>query len=201
MILVFQRTGQKRYAVFARRSPLPDLEMNPAPGYDTLMPHDLLHLVVEAQLGLKRGIFGQLAAGGDAGTFHPIPHAGENTRAAARVRNRIKSKGKSLLREGRDDSEQSERAAYICWYEWLARSKARDQLKVSKPMAQTASQLRGVARAKKDHTFSEQKMAEICRHLDELSAHWSNLEVGESMSIHWPDLTVSTSPSWTVDKE
>ena len=70
MTLVFRRTGQRRYAVEVQRPGLPDLEMNPAPGYDPLMPHDMMHLVVEAQLGLTRGIFGQLAAGGTAGTFH-----------------------------------------------------------------------------------------------------------------------------------
>ena len=31
MILVFRRTGQRRYAVLAQRPGLPDLEMNPAP--------------------------------------------------------------------------------------------------------------------------------------------------------------------------
>lgn len=38
------------------------VEMNRAPGYDPLMPHDLLHLIVESELGLTRGIFGQLAS-------------------------------------------------------------------------------------------------------------------------------------------
>lgn len=64
MILVFRRTGEKRYAVEALRKGLPVVEMNPAPGYDQLIPHDMMHLVVEAQLGLTRGIFGQLAVAG-----------------------------------------------------------------------------------------------------------------------------------------
>jgi hypothetical protein len=44
--------------------------MNSAPGYDDLMPHDLQHFIVERTLGIRNGIFGQLAHGGSAGTFH-----------------------------------------------------------------------------------------------------------------------------------
>ena len=66
MLLIFRRTGQRRYAVEARRTSFPDVEMNPAPGYDQCIPHDMMHLVVEAKLGLTRAVFGQLAAGGDA---------------------------------------------------------------------------------------------------------------------------------------
>ena len=193
MIIVFQRTGQRRYAVLAKRSPLPDLEMNPAPGFDALMPHDLLHLVVEAQLGLKNGIFGQLAAGGDAGTFHPIVVPGESSRAASRLRTRVRAKGKALLRKGREESAQSERATYICWYAWLARAKNRARKNVGSNMATQAKQLRGVGPKSEPHTLNASKIDEICKHLDDLSSYWSRLQVGESLSVLWPDLTVSES--------
>src|SRR5215217_5827772 len=107
MIVIFRRTGQRRYAVEAKRRLFPDLEMNPAPGYDSLMPHDLMHLVVEAQLGLTRGIFGQLAAGGTAGTFHPSVTSSESSRETARASKRVAARGKKLLKEGRDDCVQS----------------------------------------------------------------------------------------------
>jgi hypothetical protein len=195
MILVFRRIGQRRYAVEAKRAPFPDVEMNPAPGYDERMPHDLMHLVVEAQLGLKRGVFGQLAAGGDAGTFHPSLKPNESLREAARVRRRLKTRGKTLLRDGRDESAQSERATYICWYEWLARSKSSDRRAAAQAMAQQARQVRDVASATELHALSERKLEEICQHLDELSSQWSRLEVGQSMAVRWPDLAVSTSPA------
>ena len=101
MILIFQRTGQRRYAIQATRPRLPDVVMSPAAGYDPLMPHDLMHLVVEAQLGLDGGVFGQLAAGGNAGTFHPISDGDASARAAARVRHRMNRRGTKLMREGR----------------------------------------------------------------------------------------------------
>ena len=68
MDVEFRRTGERRYAVTIIVPGRPMLEMNPAPGYDTRMPHDLIHFVVERELGIRHGIFGQLAAGGTAGT-------------------------------------------------------------------------------------------------------------------------------------
>src|SRR5215207_7392869 len=97
MVLVFRRTGQRRYAVLAQRSGFPDQEMNPAPGYDPLMPHDMMHLVVEAQLGLRRAVFGQLASGGDAGTFHLQVQRDQSSRELTRVSNRVKARGKRLM--------------------------------------------------------------------------------------------------------
>jgi len=46
--------------------------VNPAPGYDPVLPHDLQHFIVERALGIEGAVFGQLAAGGTAGTFHVI---------------------------------------------------------------------------------------------------------------------------------
>ena len=175
MIVVFRRTGQRRYAIETKRELFPDLEMNPAPGYDPIMPHDLMHLVVEAQLGLRRGIFGQLAAGGDAGTFHAPFTTKKGTRELTRIRRRVKTRGRKLLSEGRGESMQSERAAFICWNEWMARSKSSDQKKLSRSTS-------GV--------LDEEKLSEICTHLDHLSSYWSRLEVGESMAVNWPDLDV-----------
>ena len=174
MIVVFRRTGQRRYAVEAKRELFPDLEMNPAPGYDPLMPHDLMHLVVEAQLGLKRGIFGQLAAGGDAGTFHPPFTTEKSSRELTRIRRRVKARGQKLVSKGRDEAVQSERAAFICWNVWMARSKSSNR----------------ISRATSSELLDDKKMSEICEQLDQLSSHWSRLEVGESMAVSWPDLAV-----------
>lgn len=179
MIVIFRRVGQRRYAVEVKREPLPDLEMNPAPGYDPFMPHDLMHLVVEAQLGLSRGVFGQLAAGGNAGTFHPTFKANETSRQIARVRRRVKAVGKKLLQEGQDESAQSERATFICWQAWRARSES------------SAKQVRDVNTASGFRVLDERKLSEICEHLDELSSRWSSLEVGQSMAVSWPDLAVT----------
>ena len=185
MLLIFRRTGQRRYAVEARRASFPDVEMNPAPGYDRCIPHDMMHLVVEAKLGLTRAVFGQLAAGGDAGTFHLSPQSQGTTRDLSRLRKTQKARGQKLLREGRDEAVQSERATFICWNEWLARSQSNSQT-----MTQQAKQVREGTPAKELRKLDETKLADICRHLDELSSHWSSLNIGEAMTVRWPDLAV-----------
>ena len=173
MTIVFRRTGQQRYAVEALRPGLPVLEINPAPGYDSRIPHDMMHLVVEAQLGLKRGIFGQLAVGGDAGTFHIPATPGANSRQLTRTRKRVSTRGRKLLSAGRDECAQSERAAFICSQEWLARKQSKQ------------------AKTRREQSvLNQRKLDEICEHLDELSAHWLRLRVGESMAVAWPDLAI-----------
>ena len=195
MIVIFQRTGQRRYAVEAQRPGRPDVVMNPAPGYDRLIPHDMMHLVVEAQLGLTRGVFGQLAAGGDAGTFHVPINADESSRKLARVRKRLRAKGRKMLKESRDDSARSERATNICWYEWLARSSSSDQKKLSQTMEKQAKQVRDTAADAELSMLTERKLDEICKHLDQLSSQWSSLEVGQSIAVRWPDLAIVTVPA------
>lgn len=192
MVVVFRRVRERGYAVEARRLAFPDLEMNPAPGYDQRIPHDLMHMVVEAQLGLNHAVFGQLAAGGDAGTFHPVFTEHGTSREIARVRTRVKERGRKLLREGRDDCAQSERATYICWQHWLAKSRSNELKAVSRGMAEQAKQVRGVANAKELSQLNQNKLAEICEHLDALSSCWSNLKVGQSMAVRWPDLAIAT---------
>lgn len=190
MIVVFRRTGQRRYAVEARREDFPDLVMDPAPGYDQLMPHDLMHLVVEAQLGLTRAIYGQLAAGGTAGTFHLLVKSDESSRELKRAGKRVRARGEKLLKKGQDDCARSERATYICWQEWLARSSSGDRKERAHTMAKQAAQLKGVATEGELRTLNPRKLNEICEHLDQLSIEWSSLKVGETMAVRWPDLGI-----------
>lgn len=191
MILVFRRTGQRRYAVVAKRESLPDFEMNPAPGFDPLMPHDLMHLIVEAVLGLKRGIFGQLTAGGDAGTFRTALDSKAQRRIAVRTRKR----GRKLLQEGRSDCALSEKATFLCWHEWRSRSSSIDQQKASKAMTEQARLVRDVLKTNEIRALNTKKLDEICHHLDELSSRWSRLQVGESMAVRWPDLALLSDPA------
>jgi hypothetical protein len=186
MTLVFRRTGQRQYAVEVQRPGRPDLEMNAAPGYDPLMPHDMMHLVVEAQLGLTRGIFGQLASGGNAGTFRVSVDRDQSSRQLTRTRKRVTARGKNLLKDGRDDCAQSERATYLCLHEWRARSASREQ----RSQAQTLAQQARETVSAKELRLNQRKLDEICKHLDQLSAQWSSLAIGQSMAVAWPDLNI-----------
>jgi hypothetical protein len=170
MHVEFRRTGERRYAVTIIRSGRPALEMNPAPGYDGRMPHDLIHFVVERELGIRHGIFGQLAAGGTAGTFHPVACGVAPGREARRQQRAVAKRGETLQRQGRADSAMSERAADVCRRAWLAR-KAGGKVGATGAMP-----------------CSAQELARICDVLDELSAAWARLGFGEALTLDWSDV-------------
>lgn len=71
MMVSFIKTGLRRYGLLVQRERAPELAINPAPGYHAHLPHDMLHFVAEAEWRLDGAVFGQLAAGGDAGIFIP----------------------------------------------------------------------------------------------------------------------------------
>ncbi|MBS1792038.1 MAG: hypothetical protein JST85_30305 [Acidobacteria bacterium] len=183
----FRRTGERRYAVTIHRSGQAPMEMNPAPGFDPLMPHDLLHFIVESELGLRHGIFGQIAEGGTAGTFISMAAAGESNREVGRSRRRANRRGDKLLREGRDDSAQSEHATYVCLQEWLARSADPARRKLAQPLAWNANQSGSQQTAEEAKVLNDSMVNRICARMDELSAQWSALAVGESLTVHWPN--------------
>lgn len=168
MKIEFRRTGERRYAVVVYRRDRSVLEMNPAPGYDPLMPHDMLHYAVEHELGLRTGIFGQLAGGGNAGTFHEVP-GDRDGRDTARRRRRLARRGAKLVRDGRIDSARSEEAAAASHRTWLSRRKGA-------ALPPDGSEI-----------VSERALERIHARLDSLSATWSGLGVGESMVVDWPD--------------
>jgi hypothetical protein len=186
MRVEFHRTGERRYAVVIWRDGETKLEMNPAPGFDPLMPHDLLHFLVEQELGLKKAIFGHVAAGGSAGSFTKYPSETQNSRKEARERRKVKQKGEKLQKkDGMDEYFQSERATFFCWQNWLANS-ADPQLRArAEEMQATAQSVFGTMTNKEKEIFTEKKLAQIRKRMDELSRHWSSLKINQSMSLEW----------------
>ncbi len=184
MDVEFRRTGERRYALAVHRKDLPPFEIG-GPGYDPIMPHDLQHFIVESELGLTHGIFGFLAAGGDAGG---APHlgAGEPPRAATRRRAKAARRDRKLLRRGgRDDGPASERATSICWYEWLRRSRDPERRARAAALAERAKNVLAVMPAREREAFTEELFTRVCARMDELSARWADLDVGESFSVAW----------------
>jgi hypothetical protein len=185
MRIEFRRTGERRYAVTIHRLDQSILEMNPAAGYDPLMPHDLLHYVVESELGLRSGIFGQIARGGNAGTFHLVPQQTDGGRRATRRRRRLAKRGAKLLREGREDATMSERAVYLCLHEWLAR-RADPELEVLN--------MRGLLKVGQKRVspgvyegIPQQYLDRMCARLDSLGRRWASLDIGESIIVDWSE--------------
>jgi len=162
--VTFERTGQRRYAVTVERREATDLRVDPAPGYDPLLPHDLVHFVVEVEAGLRDGIFGQLAAGGNAGLF--LPTQEQRTKAwGRRVDRRNRSTGREMGR--------SEELAAQVFPRWLRRRGLvpGSHYGLTEPPPTT---------------LTEDELDRLFRQLDDLSREWRSLAVGQSMTVTWP---------------
>jgi hypothetical protein len=160
----FERTGHRRYAVAVLRRQHGDLRMDPAPGYSDLIPHDLVHLVVEEEFGLRNGIFGQLAAGGNAGTFVPTEEL--RTKAWAR---QVERRNRST---GRDMGRSEDLAAQV-YPRWLRHS---GHLPESQHVRQDPPPT----------DLSDTDLDQAFKRLDTLSNRWRAVEIGASMTVVWP---------------
>jgi len=184
MQVEFHKTGERRYAVVIRRENLPDLEMNPAPRFDVLVPHDMLHFLVEQELGLQHGIFGQIARGGTAGTFHQASSKSKS-RADSRLRRKTAQRGKKLLKVNTDDCAQSERATFICLHDWLAHSGNAERHRRADEMKPNLESILGQMPDGERKILNKEKLARVRCRMDELSAQWSVLPLNQSMTLEW----------------
>jgi len=149
------RTGERRYSVSVEGPGIDPLIMDPAPGYDTKMPHDMAHFIVENEMGIEGGLFGQLAAGGHAGTFRPVE--------GGKMPSRKAKKGGRLAAESRNDADLSERLVYWVWQIWTGHP-------------DKAAPVKG---------YTETDIQHICSRFKEISAEWEALTVGGSLTLGW----------------
>lgn len=158
-----ERTGHRRYAVAVLRTLHGDLRMDPAPGYSDLIPHDLVHLVVEEEYGVRDGIFGQLAAGGNAGTFVPTQEL--RTKAWARkTERRNRSTGTEM--------DRSEALAAAVYPRWLRHRGLR-------PDPHHRRQEPALA------DFEDADLDRVFQRLDTLSVRWGDLGIGDALTAPW----------------
>jgi hypothetical protein len=174
--VAFKRTGERRYTVTVFRDGLPPHEFG-GPGYDAKMPHDLQHFIVERELGIKHGIFGFLAAGGESRGDER-----EHGREASRRRRKGKRRDERMIRQGkRADGDSSEAAAFLCWCEWLRRSGDARVKEVAEKISSTPARVAEEAR----RLYGDESLARVCACMDELSDRWSRLAIGESFTVPW----------------
>src|SRR3546814_5992335 len=91
-------SGERRYSMRIEREGLPVLVMDPAPDFEPDLPNDMVHFAVEAALGLKMGVFGQIAAGGDAGSFHVEAGGTRSAKERQRAVRKQDAKGAKLTK-------------------------------------------------------------------------------------------------------
>jgi len=109
MIVTFTRTSDRRYRVSVEGDGIDAAYLDPAPGYDDRLPHDAAHFIVENELGIRGGIFGQLASGGTAGSFR------SDVSKKPKKRQR---RGAAISKANRDDALFSEHAVYAAQSRW-----------------------------------------------------------------------------------
>lgn len=177
MDVSFRRTGERRYAVVVAIAGEPPQVMDPAPGFDDRIPHDLVHYVVEAELGLTSGVFGRAAGGG--GTFLAVARDDRSPRERARERRKQLRREASL--RNADESRQhdmatSERLAAICDLAWRRRHGQRPDASRSAP---------DDGRLSPDDA---QRVARVVDRLDELAPRWNQLSVGAELVFTWPSV-------------
>src|SRR5687767_2826921 len=102
MKVTFTKTGTRRYRVTIERPGEPPRHLEPAPGYHDRLPHDAAHFVVENELRILGGIFGQMAVGGI------IPP----TDPDSRERRRSTKRRSEIAKANHDDALFSEHAVY-----------------------------------------------------------------------------------------
>jgi hypothetical protein len=184
MLVTFTRTGERRYSVRATIDGAGVVQMDQAPGFDPLMPHDLQHFIVEKYLQIQGGIFGRIAAGGTAKTFHAIA-PNSSAREASRTRRKYAAKDSKLMPAHIDDCARSERATYICWQDWLSHSPNSEMRTRAVSMRDGAASMLARMEAKERARLNPQKLSEIRQEFQRLSKRWSSLSVGESISEEW----------------
>jgi hypothetical protein len=181
----FIRSGERRYGMRIERADAPVLVMNPAPGFDPDLPHDMVHFVVEAALGLKTGVFGQIAAGGDAGSFHVEAGAALSAKERQRAARKQVVKGAKLIKSQGREGELSEIAAFLFDIGW------RSSQRPDSPAQRAA--LGGAERMRAGLSPDERARIDAARpHVFEaferLSKAWRALPVGEALILEWPSV-------------
>ena len=161
MKVTFEKIAGRRYGVYVQRDTAPDLAIH-GPGYDDDLPHDLLHFVAEAELGLDGGVFGDVAAGGNARIFQPV----DKTLAAKMWRRQ------RMHRHRLPDGRRSEQLAGMLERAWKAQRAGRGTIAWRDEAAAAG--------------VPEVAIEALLPRLDELAAQWRALPGGGTLTLEWP---------------
>ncbi|WAX76400.1 hypothetical protein [Streptomyces sp. KMM 9044] len=162
MRVVFTKGPATSYDIAVHRETGARLAPRNGPGGHPYLPHDLVHFLVEAEAGIRLGVYGRLAAG-DNGLFWPIDPA-ERAKAARRR----KSKPVKPSPRAQADMARSEYLAGIAVPVWEVRRGHAEGL----PAYVTAGEMPTV-------------VDRIVSRFDDCADRWHALPVGGSLALTW----------------
>ncbi|MEM9040396.1 MAG: hypothetical protein AAGD33_10925 [Actinomycetota bacterium] len=186
MEVIFERTSARSYSIEVRPASGPALRMDPAPGFDRWLPHDLQHFVVEEQLEITDGVFGRLAAGGTAATFRPVERTTADAHSARRTRRRQKDRDRAIDRQAEGGYDRSEKATFVATHDWLASCPDAERRGRASDMELTLPAMRA-AMSVVDRAAVDSALPSIRARLDELTSAWERIGVGECLVVTWSE--------------
>jgi hypothetical protein len=172
--VTFTRLTGHRYAVDVVRESGPPAGQRVSTGAGVCLPPDIAHFLVEREFGLRLGIFGQLAAGGDAGTFRAAP-ADRDARLAHCAHR--------LQVTGRGDLGRSVAMVSICTAIWefeAGRRFAPPDLRAYAAASSRSWGLVDVADLPCDG------VRRVVQEFEGEATRWNALGVRESVAFEWP---------------
>lgn len=179
----FIRSGERRYGMRIERADAPALVMDPAPGFDPDLPHDMVHFVVEAALGIGTGVFGQIAAGGDAGSFHVEAGGTLSAKERQRAARKQIAKGVKLIKSQGREGELSELAAFLFDIAW--RSSQRPDSAAQRAAIGETERTRASLSAD-ERVRIDAARPRVFEDFERLSKAWRALPVGDALTFEWP---------------
>ena len=165
MDVTFTKLHGRRYQMTVVRAHGPELAPRQGPGYDDYLPHDAVHLLVEAEAQLAGGAFGRVAAGWN-NLFWPAD-------PVARQRQKRREAKRRPSQAEHADMARSEALASFCAPLWAFRAGHRSALPAWFP------------RVDPDDLESP-LVRRILARLDEFAGRWHALPPGGSLTVSWP---------------
>jgi hypothetical protein len=154
-----------RYEIAVQREVGHQLAPRNGPGFNSAVPHDVAHLFVEIEDGIRGGVYGRLAAAdGDDGLFWPVDPA---------IKKKTTKNRRQPTPQETADMARSEHLASLTVALWEV-DRGRRKFEAAWPGTPETC---GVAPALLNKLYAR---------YDDFAAQWSALHEGESLTVTWP---------------
>ena len=169
--MTFTRQTGFRYGVDVSRESGPPARLRVVKLDAEWLPREIAHFLVEREFGLKLGIFGQLAAGGDAGRFWAAPADRDS---------RLAHLSHRLQVTGRGDLGRSVALVAWCTAAWEVETGRRSAGPRDAGRPDGPWPLLDVA------AIPREQVAGAVRCLASAAVAWNELSPGQRVSFDWP---------------